>query len=101
MRRLILAVLAAGLLAPGSASALPVGGVTLPVFRSQVPAGGGTTVRLRPAFDPPRRAQGQLGDWTGSLPGFGGATFYSRGELVYQDHIFDAYGPDNGQDAGR
>jgi pimeloyl-ACP methyl ester carboxylesterase len=26
---------------------------------------------------------------------------YSRGELVYRDHIFDAYGADNGQDAQR
>lgn len=35
------------------------------------------------------------------MPGFGGATIYSHGELVYEDHIFDAYGPDNGQDAAR
>src|SRR4051794_40686289 len=26
---------------------------------------------------------------------------YSHGELVYEDHIFDAYGADNGQDAQR
>jgi pimeloyl-ACP methyl ester carboxylesterase len=26
---------------------------------------------------------------------------YSRGELLYQDHLFDAYGPDDGRDAQR
>jgi hypothetical protein len=100
MRRLLIAI-ALLLAAPASAAALPVSGVTLPVFRSQVPAGGGTTVALRPAFDPPRTVDGHTGDWQGTLPGFGGAMAYSHGELVYEDHIFDAYGPDNGQDAER
>jgi hypothetical protein len=100
VRRLLIAI-AVSLAAPVSAAALPVEGVTLPVFRAQVPAGGGTTVALARAFDPARTVDGNTSDWRGRLPGYGGATMYSRGELVYEDHIFDAYGPDNGQDAAR
>jgi len=92
---------AAGLAASTAAAEQPSAGVTLPVFRVQVPAGGGTAVPLAPAFDPSRRVDGNIADWRGQLPGFGGAMIYSHGELVYEDHIFDAYGPDNGQDAAR
>ena len=44
---------------------------------------------------------GSSADWRGRLPGFGGALFYSRGELLYQDHLFDAWGADDGRDAQR
>jgi hypothetical protein len=101
MRRFLLAATAVLVAVPASATALPVAGGTLPVFRSQVPAGSGTVVDLAPAQDPPRRVDGSIRDWWGTLPGFGGAIAYSHGELVYRDHIFDAYGPDNGQDAAR
>src|SRR3954470_24146417 len=84
------------LFAASSASA-----ANIPVLTPDVPAGGGATPGLRAAHDGPRTVDGDPSDWRGSLPGFGGALFYSRGELVYQDHIFDAYGPDNGQDAQR
>ena len=77
------------------------GDVSIPVFSTEVPAGHGTAVALRPAFDPPRRVDGRIGDWHGRPTRFGGSTIYSSGELVYQDHIFDAYGPDNGQDVQR
>src|SRR4051795_2292950 len=88
----LLAVLA---FAPAATAATP------PVFRTQVPAGGGTTEFLGNRPEPARAIDGATGDWNGRLPGFGGAIAYSRGELVYQDHIFDPYGPDNGQDAQR
>src|SRR5688500_20371207 len=32
---------------------------------------------------------------------YGGTVVYSAGELVYQDHLFDAHGPDDGRDAAR
>jgi hypothetical protein len=86
---------------PAVSAALPVQGLTLPVFRSQVPAGTGTVSALRSAFDPARRVDGNPIDWTGRLPGFGGAEMYSHGELVYEDHVFDAYGPTNSYDAAR
>ena len=73
----------------------------IPVLTPEVAAGGGTAVALKHAQDPPRKVDGSASDWTGALPGFGGALDYSHGELVYEDHIFDAYGADNGQDAQR
>ena len=81
--------------------AAPAHAVSIPVFSTEVPAGHGTTRALAPAFDPPRRVDGAISDWRGQPTRFGGSTVYSSGELVYQDHIFDAYGPDNGQDVQR
>jgi hypothetical protein len=95
MRRL-LALLALPFCLPAAAFA-----ANLPVLTADIPAGGGVAVPLRAGHDPGRTVDGRFGDWTGSLPGFGGALIYSRGELVYEDHIFDAYGADNGQDAQR
>ncbi|MCW2966370.1 MAG: hypothetical protein JWM71_142 [Solirubrobacteraceae bacterium] len=101
--RLVLGALACLIAAAPAAaeSNIPVAGLTAPVLRSQVAAGGGTAVALRAAHDPAHAIDGKAGDWTGALPGFGGAEDYSHGELVYEDHIFDAYGADNGQDAQR
>ncbi|MEA2426323.1 MAG: hypothetical protein QOH13_2733 [Thermoleophilaceae bacterium] len=96
MRRALAALVALPLLAPAATQAANV-----PVLTADIPAGGGVTVPLRAAHDPARVVDGRFGDWTGRLPGFGGALIQSRGELVYQDHIFDAYGADNGQDAAR
>src|SRR5436190_10510592 len=73
----------------------------VPVLTAAVPPGSGAITPLRAAHDPSRTVDGNVQDWTGRLPGFGGAMDYSHGELVYEDHIFDAYGPDNGQDAQR
>src|SRR3954447_1305830 len=81
---------------PGTA-----GAANIPVLTASIPAGGGAITPLRAAHDAPRAIDGNASDWTGSLPGFGGAEFYSRGELVYEDHIWDAWGADNGQDSQR
>src|SRR3954465_10625296 len=94
-RRVLLCILFLLAIAPAGAQAAP------PVLRTEVPAGGGSTVALPAAQDGARRVDGETSDWGGRLPGFGGAQMYSRGELVYEDHIFDAYGADNGQDAQR
>src|SRR6476620_5847720 len=96
MRRFLLAFLVASLALPAAANATHV-----PVLTADIPAGGSTTTALKPARDPGRTVDGHTDDWTGNLPGFGGAIDYSHGELVYEDHIFDAYGADNGQDAQR
>src|SRR3954465_1085075 len=95
MLRLAGVVLAVLAFAPAASAATP------PVFRTEVPAGGGATQVLRNQPEAARTIDGDTADWNGRLPGFGGAIAYSRGELVYQDHIFDPYGPDNGQDAQR
>ena len=96
MRPFVLASLVALLAVAGTATA-----ANIPVLTADIPAGGGVTAPLKNAKDPGRSVDGNTSDWTGKLPGFGGALFYSRGELVYEDHIFDAYGADNGQDAQR
>src|SRR4051794_4585445 len=95
MRRLVGVLVAVLALAPAASAATP------PVFRTEVPAGGGATDFLGNHPEAARSIDGDPSDWQGRLPGFGGAIEYSRGELVYEDHIFDAYGPDNGQDAQR
>jgi hypothetical protein len=89
-------LLVAAVCLPATATA-----ANIPVLTADIPAGGGTTTPLRPAHDAGRVVDGNPSDWTGTLPGFGGAQFYSHGEFVYEDHIFDAYGADNGQDAQR
>lgn len=101
--RFLLSALACLLVAAVPASGEPnlPGNLTLPVLRSQVPAGGGTAVAQADRSDGPRHVDGDIGDWDGSVPGFGGAAMYSHGELVYEDHIFDAYGADEGQDTQR
>jgi dienelactone hydrolase len=87
--------------APLVASAGTTVPVDLPVLGAEVPAGGGTTVGLAKAVDPPRHVDGDLSDWQGRATRFGGSSVLSHGELVYQDHIFDAYGADDGRDAKR
>ncbi|MEA2274193.1 MAG: hypothetical protein QOI98_2901, partial [Solirubrobacteraceae bacterium] len=95
------AALALALGVPLVASARTALPVDLPVLGAEVPAGGGTTVGLNKAFDPPRQVDGDLSDWQGRPTRFGGSSVLSHGELVYQDHIFDAYGADDGRDAKR
>ena len=71
------------------------------MLSTEVPAGTAVKKRLRPVVPSGKTVDGSTADWRGQLPGFGGAVLYSRGELVYQDHLFDAYGPDDGRDAQR
>ena len=85
---------------PAAAATLPPG-VTPPVARTEVAAGQGTTIGLAPAQAGTRTVDGDRSDWSGTLPNFGGVLLYSHGELVYEDHYFDAYGADSGQDADR
>ena len=84
-------------LASSGASAEP----SAPVFAAEVPAGHGTAAPAASCSDPARRVDGNFSDWRGRPSGFGGSTVYSCGELVYQDHVFDAYGPDDGKDMQR
>ena len=98
-------IAATGVLATAylAASGWPAGAadVTPPVLRTEVPAGRGTTTPLPASFDPRHRVDGKTGDWRGSSSGYGGTSIYSSGELVYQDHIFDADGADDGDDVQR
>ena len=81
-------------LVPGTASAAPV-------LSTEVPAGTAVKTTLPSATPSAKTVDGSSADWRGRLPGFGGAVLYSRGELLYQDHLFDAWGADDGRDAQR
>src|SRR5205823_662202 len=84
----------------GLASASPASAdVHLPGVEGATPLGSGHVVALPDQRPTRKRVDGRIGDWHGSLPGFAGVTIYSRGELVYQDHLFDAYGPAADRDA--
>jgi dienelactone hydrolase len=86
----------------GIAPAAAPAAVSVPVLSSpEVPAGGGTYQALKASHDPARHVDGRTGDWRGRATGYGGSSVLSSGELVYQDHIFDAYGPDDGQDVAK
>ena len=77
------------------------GAVQVPVWSRETPAGKGTTT---PAPDrrPVRKTiDGHIDDWIGRSTRFGGSRVYDAGELVYQDHLFDAWGADDGRDADR
>lgn len=73
----------------------------VPVLAREVPRGAGTTLAEAPAALPARAADGVLSDWIGVATRIGGTTVLSRGELVHQDYLFDAYGADDGKDAER
>ncbi len=90
--------------APGSGECLvplpepitpPVAGPEAPGPTQQTTADGAST---RPSK---KKVDGSIADWTGAAARFGGASTYSRGELIYQDFLFDDYGADNGDDADR
>lgn len=88
------------LLAAGSLAAVTAA-PEAPLLHGPIAAGGGTRV-AGPAVAPtPKTIDGDIADWAGVAPGYAGATVYSHGELIYQDHLFDAFGPDNGKDASR
>ena len=98
MHRFLGAVLAMLVARPRPTSAADAA----PVLRTEVPAGGGHDRSLGNAPRARARGRRQRGA-TGRARCRASAarSTYSRGELVYEDHIFDAYGADNGQDAQR
>src|SRR5205814_3197972 len=75
--------------------------VQVPVLSEQTPIGANIVARLPDHVPTTKVIDGSIADWTGTSPGFAGATVADRGELIYQDHLFDAYGADDGHDAQR
>jgi poly(3-hydroxybutyrate) depolymerase len=73
----------------------------LPVLSSETPRGRGEAVDVSGQAPVAKTADGEISDWIGSPSRFGGTAIYSGGELIYQDHLFDALGPDDGRDAAR
>ncbi|HYD09326.1 MAG TPA: prolyl oligopeptidase family serine peptidase, partial [Acidimicrobiales bacterium] len=72
-----------------------------PVLHPEL-ARGALVVAAAPAEAPSTKVvDGAIDDWIGTASGFGGTVVLSRGELIYTDHLFDAYGADDGGDAER
>jgi poly(3-hydroxybutyrate) depolymerase len=95
-------LVAAALPLPSSWAQVPQGDPTdLPVLSEQTPRGTGTTVETAGPAPVAKVADGSISDWVGAPSHYGGTVVYSGGELVYQDHLFDAHGADDGRDAAR
>ena len=73
----------------------------LPVLSEETPRGTADVVTVDGPAPQAKTIDGDPSDWVGESSMFGGTAIYSAGELVYQDHIFDAYGPDDGRDTAR
>src|SRR3954464_10689496 len=100
MRRLIVLAAAAALVLgvavlPGRA-ADPTEDV--PILPTPVAAGALKVADAAPIAPSVKTVDGEVGDWTGTRTGYAEAVRYSAGELIYEDHVFDAYGADNGKD---
>src|SRR4051812_9031475 len=89
----VAAALSALALAPAAHAA------SLPVLGTETPVGTGKVVELKKDKPAAKTVDGRVGDWTGTPAGFSGPIVRSRGELIYTDHLFDAYGADDGHDA--
>ncbi|MEX2193975.1 MAG: prolyl oligopeptidase family serine peptidase [Thermoleophilaceae bacterium] len=100
----ILPALALACLAAGAAAADEHEGVVpvdLPVLSEGVPRGELAREPAAGAGPAAKTVDGAIGDWVGRPTRFGGSLAFDRGELIYQDHLFDAYGADDGRDAQR
>jgi poly(3-hydroxybutyrate) depolymerase len=88
---------------PSSAAAqVPQGDPTdLPVLSLQTPRGGGRTIDVGDRAPTVKTIDGDINDWVGEPSRYGGTALISAGEYIYQDHLFDAHGPDDGRDARR
>ena len=72
---------------------------SVPVLGKETPRGTHSYVALPAEEAGTRTVDGSASDWSGTASGFGGTLVRSHGELVYQDHLYDAYGADDGGDA--
>ncbi len=54
---------------------------------------GMRTARAEPATASEHRADGSIGDWSGTATMLAGRTTMDRGELIYDDYLYDDYGP--------
>ena len=98
---LVVCLVAAPAAAQVSAVPNPDQVTDVPVLAREVPRGELQISPSAPVQPTAKVVDGDITDWAGGISRFGGTAIYSHGELVYQDHIFDATGPDDGRDARR
>jgi dienelactone hydrolase len=72
-----------------------------PLAHEQLAAGALVVGTADPIAPTPKVVDGLIDDWTGVASHYGGTIVRSAGELIYTDHLFDAYGADDGSDADR
>jgi dienelactone hydrolase len=75
--------------------------VDAPVLGAETPRGTWETHASDAVPPATRTVDGDPSDWIGEVTMFGGTAVHSAGELVYTDHLSDAYGADDGRDAER
>src|SRR5215213_9170383 len=75
--------------------------VTFPVLGTETKRGTVTTTALPDRPPTAKTVDGLFGDWIGTEAPYGGTVVRSHGELIYTDHLFDAYGADDGRDVER
>ena len=96
------AALTLSLLPSAGHAQVPDGSPTdLPVLSSEAPRGGGAIEAMEGSVPVPKTVDGRVDDWIGEPTRYGGTAVMSSGEFVYQDHLFDAHGPDDGRDTRR
>lgn len=103
VRKLAALVAVLGLSGTGAAVArtIPEPAPELPVLHEETKAGSIVTTPAPNVAPTTKTVDGDIGDWAGTATRLAGQTVYSRGELIYSDHIFDAYGADDGGDQER
>jgi hypothetical protein len=99
--RLTVALMAGFVTAAGAATAAAD---PMPLVSGDLPAGHVRVhdVASTPADGQlPRPADGSLAHWVGQPSSFAGSEVYSRGEFVYTDYLWDAYGASSPADTQR
>lgn len=94
------ATLAVGLTMPGVA-ATPEAGELAPILHSQTEPGSWRTEMIASTTPSVKTVDGDPSDWIGTPSRLAGTMAYSAGEAIYSDHLFDAYGGDDGEDIAR
>ncbi len=94
----VLSMLAA---VPAAAQVVPDAVGHTPVLGAETAVGSIVTSAIAAVPPTPKVVDGDPSDWTGQPTRLGGTALYSHGELVYQDFVNDAWGADDGYDAGR
>jgi dienelactone hydrolase len=72
-----------------------------PVLGAEVPRGTWAVAPSEPVAPSSKTVDGDPSDWIGEPTMFAGTVVHSAGELIYTDHLFDAYGADDGRDTDR
>jgi len=99
---LLAALLLATSLAPTLQAQLLPNGIEPAVLSAPVPRGdvmaAGPPRHVAPR---PKVVDGRIDDWVGQPTRLAGTAVVDAGEYVYQDHLFDDHGADDGKDAER